>query len=68
MLRAFDPRLLAKDTDPESLGTALALALSLLREPGWPQRTRAFAAEFGWNVVAGRYEALYSDLLEDAAS
>lgn len=63
LLEALEPRFLARGTDPQSLSEAILRALDLLGEPGWQQRCRNFASNYGWESIVDRYEQLYTDLV-----
>ncbi len=63
VLAPLDPTWLAADTTPEVLARTISAVLDRLRtDPAVSERCRAHAAEYAWEHIVGRYEALYQSL------
>jgi glycosyltransferase involved in cell wall biosynthesis len=64
VLEALEPSWLAADLAPAALARTLAAALERsAAEPDVARRCRTHAAGYGWERIAGAYEALYRSLL-----
>lgn len=63
-----DQELVAAGTGPREIADAVIAVLRRPDRDGLAWRCRAYAEQFSWEIIAGKYEELYAEIIEAGAA